>query len=130
MSQLLLWLNNMDNKVFEKFEIRFNKKKKVRFLYCRKSLSYFLRICTSCCTAIPHDSRVNATGNIPLVSVVRSPEISAPFAYIASTTGRIARIMTILYFAILDLPCCFCTCVAICFHKLEISQVFRMDLTF
>jgi hypothetical protein len=27
MSQLLLWLNNMNNKVFEKFEIRFNKKK-------------------------------------------------------------------------------------------------------
>ena len=27
MSQLLLWLNNMDYKVFEKFEILFNKKK-------------------------------------------------------------------------------------------------------
>ncbi len=28
MSQLLLWLNNMDNRVFEEFEILFYKKKK------------------------------------------------------------------------------------------------------
>jgi len=28
MSQLLLWSNNMDNKVFKKFEILFLKKKK------------------------------------------------------------------------------------------------------
>jgi len=28
MSQLLLWLNNMDNKVFEEFEIIYYKKKK------------------------------------------------------------------------------------------------------
>lgn len=87
-------------------------------------------MCTSCCIAIPHDSTVNAIGNTPLVSVGGSPEKSAPFAYIASTTGRMASIMTILYFEILDSPCCFCTCDVISFQCMNNMDVFRLGLTF
>ncbi len=106
------------------------RKRKVSVFYYGRLLSYFLLICTSCGIAIPHDSTVNAIGNTPLVRVSRSPEISAPFAYIASTTGRITSIMTYLYFAILDTPCCFWNCAVIYFHMVGDPLVFRRDRTF
>ena len=87
-------------------------------------------MCTSCCIAIPHDNRVKAIGKMPLERVVRSPEISPPVVYIASTTGMRASIMTNLYFAILVTSCCFCTCAVICFHLRNYRLVFTRDQTF
>ena len=67
-------------------------------------------MCTSCCTAIPHDSRVNAMGKIPLVKVGEIPMMSTSFAYNASTTGRMVSAMTVLYFERLDWPYSFSIC--------------------
>jgi len=85
------------------------KRKKVSVcLLQERSISYFFLMCISSCTAIPHDSRVNATGYIPLDIVWRISETFTLFAYSANITGKMARIMTVLYFEILDSPC-FCS---------------------
>jgi len=67
-------------------------------------------MCTSCCTAMPHDNRVNAMGKTPLVKVGKIPMMSGPFVYNAGTTGRMVSAMTVLYFERLDWPYSFSIC--------------------
>lgn len=61
-------------------------------------------MCTSCCTARPHDSRVKAIGKTPLVKVGIIPKTFALLEYNAIATGSATRVIGILYFEIRDTP--------------------------
>ncbi len=54
-------------------------------------------MCTNCCTARPHDSRVKAIGNIPLLRVGIIPIGFALLAYNAIATGSATRVIGVLY---------------------------------
>jgi len=54
-------------------------------------------MCTNCWTARPHDSRVKAIGNNPLLRVGIIPIGFALLEYNASTTGSAARAIGVLY---------------------------------
>ncbi len=64
-------------------------------------------MCTNCWTAKPHDSRVKAIGNIPLVKVGIIPIGFALLEYNASNTGSAARVIGVLYREILETPLLF-----------------------
>ncbi len=64
-------------------------------------------MCTNCWTARPHDSRVKAIGNNPLLRVGIIPIGFALLEYNASATGSAARIIGVLYREILETPLLF-----------------------
>ena len=72
-------------------------------------------MCTSCCTAIPHESMVKAMGKTPENRVFGISAICAPVAYNANTTGKTASIMAGKYFVILGF--CFWICVLLMFLR-------------
>ena len=51
---------------------------------------------------MPHDRVVKAIGNTPDDKVWNTPAMFTLFAYSANITGKIARMRTVLYFAILE----------------------------
>ncbi len=64
-------------------------------------------MCTNCCTARPHDSRVKAIGNIPLLRVGIIPIGFALLAYNAIATGSATRVIGVLYRKITEAPLLF-----------------------